>query len=490
MTDLIKGFNVQGTEHKIEASFTSNTTNYLTKIPHNLNITLSSDGTLTLLAGSVVYIPNGFEQDGVTPVFTEITISEDITKTANLNTKTFAVYDSNLSSNQVRTRKQSESYSGSSPSFTSTDVYYYDTVNNRAGISSDGGSTFTWGVSLPLAALTEGSSKIESIDTIFNGFGWVGNCIFGYPGIEGRVANGFNVDGTLKSSSFEITKFVFEQRDGGWETFSRYFKLQNNYLSAAVSQNYFYDASKNLNYESGNLVDTLFVGNIVSSGGKIASITTPTCSLPNTSSASTTYSSGTGIAISNGVISNTGLINTATGTNSLTIGSTYPATVTAATNIGVDSQPSNYGIALGAASKAPPYGIAIGTIAQAGSSTIGSVLVGYYAKAASNCQQAVAIGYYAEQNSGSYGIAIGSHASSNANSAYMIGCARNSDANTLKVTFNRDPENQPTDESGGLYTLLDSSGKIPAVRLSNIYEVVQTLPASTTSGKIYFVTGS
>ena len=46
-------------------NWSSNVTNCITGIPQDIKLELSS-GTLTLKAGSKVYVPNGFEQDGTT----------------------------------------------------------------------------------------------------------------------------------------------------------------------------------------------------------------------------------------------------------------------------------------------------------------------------------------------------------------------------------------------------------------------------------------
>ncbi|MBQ9150293.1 hypothetical protein IJX73_05110, partial [bacterium] len=51
-------------------------TNCITEIPQRINLELT-DGVLTLKAGSVVTVPNGFEIDGQTPKFDYVTIDSD-----------------------------------------------------------------------------------------------------------------------------------------------------------------------------------------------------------------------------------------------------------------------------------------------------------------------------------------------------------------------------------------------------------------------------
>lgn len=173
------------------------------------------------------------------------------------------------------------------------------------------------------------------------------------------------------------------------------------------------------------------------------------------------YTAGAGIDITNGVISNTGLVNTATGTDSLTIlGSS--ATDYDATNIGKQSY-SGIG------------GVAVGRTASAGTS---SVAVGYESFAYGG-NYATAIGGGARATA-ERAIAVGCGATASASHAIQIGRGSNSTANTMNVGLSSSLNVQ----------LLDSSGNIPEARLSNIYEVVQTMPASPTSGKIYFVTGA
>lgn len=205
-----------------------------------------------------------------------------------------------------------------------------------------------------------------------------------------------------------------------------------------------------------------------------------------------TLTAGTGIDISSGVISTDALRNTATGTGSLTINGTA-ATGTSSINIGLSSSASGNNclavgrgsstysahncVALGASSSTQAvggtaigtsantqnnYGVAIGTNASA--TEVGSIAIGGAAASAS-----------ATTATGTQSIAIGYRAKATAASAVQLGTGTNATESSLQFRS---------------YSLVDSSGNIPAARLSNIYEIVQTLPASPTAGKIYFVTGS
>ena len=56
---------------------TTQITNCITEIPQDIKLELV-DGTLILKAGSKVYVPNGFEEDGVTKKFDEVVIESDL----------------------------------------------------------------------------------------------------------------------------------------------------------------------------------------------------------------------------------------------------------------------------------------------------------------------------------------------------------------------------------------------------------------------------
>lgn len=58
------------------ANWSNNVTNCITYIPQDIKLELNN-GTLTLKAGSKVYVPNGFENDGTTPKFDVVTVSSD-----------------------------------------------------------------------------------------------------------------------------------------------------------------------------------------------------------------------------------------------------------------------------------------------------------------------------------------------------------------------------------------------------------------------------
>lgn len=159
------------------------------------------------------------------------------------------------------------------------------------------------------------------------------------------------------------------------------------------------------------------------------------------------YTAGTGIDITSGVISVAAptLQNTATGTSSITIGGT-PQALGYRVNIGVASDGA----------------CAVGYQAS-GVCSFGYRATASLSNAAAFGSDANASGAYAtaigcdSQATGNTSIALGRNAKATAQCAYMIGPWTNSTANTLKVGF-----------SSASYELLSSDGTIPAARHASL----------------------
>lgn len=167
--------------------------NYIRYINQDIKLELNN-GTLTLKAGSKVYVPNG------PGVFDVVTVSSDIILTS-LQDRTGLLY---YSSESIYTEEVGRSYSG--PSYTGgTYGMWYDTTNNKIGWTKDGGSTFSYNRSLPLSVVTVTTSGVSSIDQVFNGFGYIGSTIFALPGTVVSMPNGKEENGVLKNTEVEIT---------------------------------------------------------------------------------------------------------------------------------------------------------------------------------------------------------------------------------------------------------------------------------------------
>jgi hypothetical protein len=188
-----------GNTYKIGGGLDDKITNCITEIPQDIKLELK-DGVLTLKAGSKVYVPNGFEADGTTPKFDEVTIESDlIGGSAYLNDKIVIFVKADGTGLTGRTVSTCES--GSSHSLAS---YYnwYDTTNHKIG-SYDGNGELEFYCSLPVAVMTDSTSGIVSIDQTFNGFGYIGSTVFVTKGVKGLIPNGRNEDGSL--NNIEVT---------------------------------------------------------------------------------------------------------------------------------------------------------------------------------------------------------------------------------------------------------------------------------------------
>lgn len=199
-------------------NWSTNVSNCITQIPQDIKLTLAS-GTITLKAGSKVYVPNG------SGTFNTVTIANDITVSAVANRKTTIFYK-----NGALQRMNTEyCYSGATaPTPGAATAIWYDTTNNVIKFTSDSGSTWTTdNISLPICVATETTTGFTSIDQIFNGFGFVGASVFALPGVKGMIPNGRNADGTLKNTEFTLSN-VLVTTDSSGATGALEFYLNNS----------------------------------------------------------------------------------------------------------------------------------------------------------------------------------------------------------------------------------------------------------------------
>ena len=184
------------------ANWSHNVTNCITEIPQDIKLELNN-GTLTLKAGSKLYVPNGVG------VYNEITVAADVILDSSL-TSTYGngnylwCYNPTLNKiqggNNVYNQCQSGTYDGTQY------CMFYDTTNNVIKYTTDSGSTWESGYSLPftLTTLKNGVGN-TSIDQVFNGFGYIGSTVFVLPGIKYLVPDGLNDDGTYKNIESTIS---------------------------------------------------------------------------------------------------------------------------------------------------------------------------------------------------------------------------------------------------------------------------------------------
>lgn len=185
------------TDSDDEALTNNKISNCITEIPQDIKLELNN-GTLTLKAGSKVYVPNGFESDGTTKKFDIITIAEDKSYSWNYTGSGFVmVY---INGNLTVSSTGSETVSSLTPA--KTYKIFYNTTDNKCYF--DESTTSLTQVSFPIARFTA-TDSITSIDQVFNGFGYIGSTVFALPGVKGLIPNGRNDNGSLKNIAFEIS---------------------------------------------------------------------------------------------------------------------------------------------------------------------------------------------------------------------------------------------------------------------------------------------
>lgn len=212
----------------------TNITNCITEIPQDIKLELK-DGTLTLKAGSKVYVPNG--SGGFEAVIT--TYDKSQKPNYNANCLCFPVTSDGLA-NHARNL----CFSGTTQP-TSGQVWL-NTNTMQFYVSSDNG--VTWNLRndycLPIAeTIATSGTGITSIDQVFNGFGYIGSTVFALPGVKGLIPNGRNDDGSLKNVEFSYTS-VKTYTVSGTNTY--YIRCADNYLNAFQLSTY-YDEVNNYN---------------------------------------------------------------------------------------------------------------------------------------------------------------------------------------------------------------------------------------------------
>ena len=182
-------------------------TNCITEIPQDIKLELSN-GTLTLKAGSKVYVPNGAGK------FDVVNVSSDITRTETTNGQYYLVL--NPADNYLNRGALPATSGTTAPSSTTIGTLWYDTTNNVIKRLSSSG---LWSsMSLPLCIYTVSNGAISSIDQVFNGFGYIGSTVFALPGVKGLIPNGRNEDGSLKNIEFTTHSVLITTNTGSTDT--------------------------------------------------------------------------------------------------------------------------------------------------------------------------------------------------------------------------------------------------------------------------------
>ena len=255
-------------------------TNCITEIPQDIKLELVN-GVLTLKAGSNIYIPNGFKEDGVTKNFMKVEIEEDSIYTNVWQGNTSGVLYINIDGT-IQFMGIDRLWSGDTePRVVSLSNLWYDTTNNVMKKTFSTGNEWASDFdSFPIAIITltydsaSHTNTIVSIDQVFNGFGYIGSTIFAFPGVKGLIPNGRNEDGSfnnIESESKDVTIITFNNNINSVNHKNGIcFGLDINGIIGANGA-YTYDEEKHIQYNEGNIWNRFIVGDCEVEYGKVIS---------------------------------------------------------------------------------------------------------------------------------------------------------------------------------------------------------------------------
>lgn len=188
-----------------DLSNTGYITNCITEIPQDIKFIFnSSNSSITVKAGTKLYIPNGFEIDGTTRHFDEYIVENDTIWNSIGNGTANELIMCGVNNHEISQLSQANEYCYSGDTAPTSapvaNIFWYDTLNNIIKESNDSGSTWTTNnISLPIGIVSTVESVITGIPQVFNGFGFIGSTIYKLPAIRGLIPNGRNEDSTLKN---------------------------------------------------------------------------------------------------------------------------------------------------------------------------------------------------------------------------------------------------------------------------------------------------
>ena len=249
------------------ANWSSNVSNCITEIPQDIKLELNN-GTLTLKAGSKLYKPNGAD------VFDTFIVETDLSRSTwgSGSTDLMVVFDTvNSTWGGFETPN---CYSGPTAPTGATNMLWYDTTNNKVKQTSNSGSTWNDGWTLPIFIVSRSSGAITGIQQVFNGFGYIGSTVFALPGVKGLIPDGRNADGSLKNT---ITNDFTTVKTVQVNTSTAKIAMYSGGGIGSQTKNFGLNEAENYNYDSGVLTNALEVARvIVDSSAKITAFTPKT----------------------------------------------------------------------------------------------------------------------------------------------------------------------------------------------------------------------
>ena len=250
-------------------------TNMITYIPQDINLELK-DGVLTLKAGSKVYVPNGFEEDGTTPKFDYVTTEGDLSWAVSTTAGTRLGFFTGAGSSFAGC-VNTYMYSGNTATMNSTSAVtygrFYNTETNKIYVGNSNGGSWveTSGNSLPVGIFVNDSTgKVTEVSQVFNGFGYIGSTVFALPNVKGLIPNGFNADGSLNNIEFAVDSVLTRTYSSSNGTYVlRIHDGDAIYATSSVV----YKPEENLIYVQDSAYTSAVVGEVVYSSGTVTSLT-------------------------------------------------------------------------------------------------------------------------------------------------------------------------------------------------------------------------
>lgn len=192
-------------------------TNCLLEASHHIDLELNN-GTLTLKAGSIIYVPNGFEADGSTKKFDKIIIDSNLNyPLTDADSTNRIVFYSDRDKSIFGYYKFDVIFSGNSqPTIPSGTNYaiWYDTAQNIIKNTADGGTTWDVAaqISFPLCyGPYVSNTGFTAINQVFDNFGYMGSTFFALPDLKGLMPSGFTDNNTPKNTTFVIDDVLTKQ---------------------------------------------------------------------------------------------------------------------------------------------------------------------------------------------------------------------------------------------------------------------------------------
>ena len=272
LSDQIQTSNANYVKSELQSNLLNYTTNRILEIPQDIKLELNN-GTLTLKAGSKVYVPNGFESDGTTPKFDVVTIESDkVWGSRNLDYPQQFVFLQPSQAFEAVGESGGTVYSGSTAPSGKQYMLWYDTTNNFIKWTNNFGSSWVSGNSFPLSICSSTqANNWTSIDQVFNGFGYMGSTVFALPGVKVQIPDGRNENGTCKSVYGTIRTVQQTSINPGNGDFS--IRIGDNYITVSK---FVYDEETNYNYNHtvspSNKRYQTNAGTVSYSSGKITSL--------------------------------------------------------------------------------------------------------------------------------------------------------------------------------------------------------------------------